>query len=140
MLNLILTIIPLAISICLTTIFYIKSIWLLKEKDSPMLSISTITPKNLYMYCFAHLLTAGPGTVYFLSIIIHNQAPTEFLLFANFTLGLTGFVNSLIYFFQRKTSERKTEDTIIPLEDDSMLSDNIEKTLAKELNTNFLKV
>jgi len=98
-----------------------------------MLSNSSLTPKNLYVYCFAHLITAGPGTVYFLSIIIHNQAPSGLLLFVNFTLGLTGFVNSLIYFFQRKASERKAVMTATSFRD-SYVSESIEKTLAKELN------
>ena len=136
MLNLLLTIIPLALSICLTTVFYIKSIILLRKNSSPFFNNSSLTPKNLYVYCFAHLLTAGPGTIYFISILIHNQAPNEFLLFANFTLGLTGFVNSLIYFFQRKASEEPTEIMTSPLDDDddSRFSEAIKRTLTKGLN------
>jgi len=39
--------------------------------------------------------------IIYISATMNSTVPSSFILFANFTLSLTGFVNALIYFFQR---------------------------------------
>jgi len=91
------------ISLFLTLFFYAKSIRILKGDNTTFTSEATRESiRTLYRYAFVQLFTVGPKVVYSYYSALSNAAPNIELDTALYILtGLTGFANSMVYFFKR---------------------------------------
>ena len=90
------------ISLFITLFFYAKSIRILKGDDTTFTSEARRESiKTLYRYAFVQLFTIGPKVTYSfyqaMTGAVHPDLERGlFILF-----GLSGFANSMVYFFKR---------------------------------------
>ena len=131
------TMVPLIASLSLILFLYWKSVCLLREHSDIVLAAIQLRARDLYIYSFATILTIGPSIVYYTLKLIYITAdfnPWDKIAYS--TIGLGGFANSLVYFFQRrisigdgrKTKMEKLECLAIER------SDSINNMLCREVN------
>lgn len=100
---------PLPISIILTTIFYLMSIRVLKAKQASMTVMVQNTIKILYSYAFVQLVTVGPRFFAKYYILLTHDEGVALRVTTIALLGLAGFANTIVYYFQRKTPKKLKE-------------------------------
>ena len=115
---LILTLFP-VLPLCLTTFYYLKTISILKKLPNQNDTGQII--QVLYRYAFVQIVAIGPT---FVTILINtfldlsseddDNAFSFIQMIVNALLGLTGFGNSLVFFYQRKTSDIDIENMEMP--------------------------
>jgi len=98
--------IPLLISVTITTIYYLKSITVLKKSPISLRTSKKLIIRNLYSYSLVQLLLVGPAVVF---SSLDNSSINNFNVIAGVLLNLTGFANFMVYFFQRRSSLQKEE-------------------------------
>lgn len=116
---------PLAISLLLTCIYYSKCIGLLKEQSGFEMKSTKIYIRNLRMYSFIQLLTYGPLVVYLpIASYYSNIDPVidQYLSSAAEVLaGLSGLLSVLIFLMQGPLNYKKRS------------SDQLESDLTQDL-------
>lgn len=102
-------ILPLSLSLAFTAFCYLRSASILKGYPAAVQGSMEKRIKNLYFYSVVQLLTAGPVIFYtfFGDIFGINSEITTTVVY--FLLGLVGFVNSSVYFFQRKGVQKASQ-------------------------------
>ena len=98
---------PMALSLCLTLFLYWRSVRVLKDYSDVVLSAIQFKARDLYTYSLSQLILFGPSIL--CSIIrIYTITDLGFLSgIAPISLGLAGFINCSVYFFQRRCSTQE---------------------------------
>jgi len=98
----IIVLIPFA-SIIVTAYYYLRCRFILKKCNSPFLEASNEIVKVLCSYVLVQVLAIGPNVVY---DIFGDPDDILSQTIADTCNGLTGFANCLVYFMQRKTTDK----------------------------------
>ena len=104
------TMVPLIVPLSLILFLYWKSVCLLREHSDIVLAAIQLRARDLYIYSFVTMLTIGPTIVYYALRLIYVTAdfnPWDKIAYS--TVGLGGFANSLVYFFQRRSSIQENQ-------------------------------
>ena len=88
------------------------------------------------MYSFVELLTNGPVLIYYMVRIIFITAQIGYIAnYAHLFMGLAGFINCVVYFFQRTNSFSGKKISIERLE--SVLSSSSDLSAKSSFESEF---
>ena len=81
--------------------FYCKSISALNNHSEMIVMITQIKKRDLYVYAFLPLIAFGPSGINDALSAVFGLDIVGLSMFSNIILGLSGFMNATVYFFQR---------------------------------------
>lgn len=99
-------VLPLFLSLCFTAFCYIKSALILQSYEVTLQGSMKQRIKNLYLYSIVQFLTTGPIILYTFCEDLFNVESEIWTTIVYIPLGLVGFVNSSVYFFQRRSAQK----------------------------------
>jgi len=103
---------PPTLSLIFTAFFYQKSVNLLKNLPDSESKLTKFYIRNLQFYSFAQLFTFGPSLVYlFLSLVCDIDDNVLLSSILGMLANLSGFMNALIFFLQRREVYKKASLT-----------------------------
>lgn len=108
---------PLFLCLLITMFCYLRSIFLLKRAYGATDKEVELKIKNLYRYAFLQLVTIAPSLIYCTIDLSFNIRSREADTVTGVLLGLAGFANAMVYFFQRR-------GTVMPKSNDVLISDD----------------
>jgi hypothetical protein len=100
----------------LTIYYHLRTVSILKKMNLKFEYLESIT-NNLYSYAIVQMITILPALIYSTVNIIFGVDDVLIDVCVRVLLGLAGFVNAIVYFFQRKTFSPCTSQR------ESMISD-----------------
>ena len=99
-LNLLIYILP----VLLLGHYYYKGARLINTQTEILIVATGVTPMNLYMYLFAQIFLSIPLLVHIIVEFLVDDI-SKYRSYILMPFYLTGFVNSMVYFFQRRKTD-----------------------------------
>ncbi len=110
-------------ALLLTLFYYVKSIRILKRNSTYASEATQESIRTICRYAFVQFITVGPKVVYSYFTIITSLVYPVADITVMILFGLTGFANSMVYFFKRDGFGASSESSIN--QDDSTMDDDI---------------
>ena len=124
---------PLLLSLVLTVLFYCMSIFTLRSQPEMVQILTKIKVIHLYVYAFLPFVIFAPSI---LDLLVGESIPwlnrVQMVL-----VGLMGFLNSMIYFHQRRRSSDKKRISIQHVEnfvEDKKIRDSIPASFRPDIS------
>lgn len=92
---------------------YLRSIFLLRRAYGAGDEEIELKIKNLYRYAFLQLITIAPSLIYCTIDLSFDVKSEKVDTITGVLLGLAGFANAMVYFFQRRRERRKSQEVLI---------------------------
>jgi len=116
-------VLPLGLGILLTAYYYLRTISILKKMNLKFEYLESIT-NNLYSFAIVQMATILPALIYNTMHIIFGASDAFIDVSVRVLLGLAGFVNGVVYFFQRKERSPYTSLRESMISDDRQIEHN----------------